>query len=148
MRTPSLVVDRALAIDPLDHLARWERRCMRQHLRKPDDAGSERLYREAEDSLRVLRDQPQAYIELAADYMRCGAWADAASVLERADHLRPGREPTVSYFMAYIQSLLGDGMLADKYRTSARQCPTDYCFPFRLESLKVFDWAIETGPGR
>ena len=46
--------------------------------------------------------------------------------------------------MAYVRSLLGDEMIADKYPHFRKPMHrTDYCFPFRLESLKVLDWAIE-----
>ncbi|MDD4873342.1 MAG: DUF5107 domain-containing protein, partial [Kiritimatiellae bacterium] len=113
-------VSAALALDPLDHLARFERylrhRCSR------------------EDVTGLIRSElpHETYLELAAWYRRVGRDDDAAKVLELAP---PTAE--VLYWLAYLRH--DKNLLARAETTSPA-----FVFPFRPEAVPVFMWARET----
>jgi tetratricopeptide (TPR) repeat protein len=54
--------------------------------------------------------------------------------------------PTVHYDLAYLFVKTGDERKANRFYRSANRCPTDYCFPFRLETLEVLREAIAHNP--
>jgi tetratricopeptide (TPR) repeat protein len=49
----------------------------------------------------------------------------------------------VYYYLAYFCTEKGDAVKASEYLSLAGKMPSDYCFPFRLESIKVLDFAIQ-----
>jgi len=96
--------------------------------------------------LTLLRDHPESYLEEAVNYLNCGMTEDALMMLELA--LESPAEslknyPTIVYYLGFLHDRLEhDGQAADFFR-KARSLPTDYCFPFRLETLAVYDKALE-----
>ena len=93
--------------------------------------------------------QEQSHLEVAADYAACGAWSDARDVINRsvgaaADKSRIS--PMAYYDLAYYCERLGDAAGAKKARELAARAPSDYCFPFRLESIDVLRRAIAANP--
>jgi tetratricopeptide (TPR) repeat protein len=94
--------------------------------------------------------QVESYLELTVDYGNCGFWEEAIEVL-----LRPvesgldfaGTYPMVHYYLAYFYSNKGDRAGTSKHLSRAARMPMDYCFPFRLESIDVLNYAIEANPG-
>ncbi len=96
-----------------------------------------------------MRGQTESYLEVAADYAACGAWTEAIDVLTRfvahtADKSRV--MPMVYYDLAHACEQRGDAQQAARYRELAAKMPTDYCFPFRLESIEVLQRAIDANP--
>ncbi len=98
---------------------------------------------------RLMRDDVQAYLELASDYMYVGMWEEAMEVLERpvASQMRPaGVYPLVHYYLGYLHHQLGDAAVASKCFAQGASMPTDYCFPFRLETVDVLNAALSVNP--
>jgi len=138
------VASSALGIDPLDHWARNE--CYLALKSK----GLRRKARKQLDELKqVMRNYAESYIELAADYVNGGFWDEAIDVLLRAVQVqRPGISdyPTIHYYLAYLFGKKADERRANRFYKSANRCPTDYCFPFRPETLDVLREAVEHNP--
>ncbi len=108
-----------LSLDPLDHLARFER-YFRNRCGKEEVTG-------------LIRSElpHETYLELAAWYHSIGRDNDAARVLELAP---PVAEAL--YWLAYLHR--DTNLLAKAEKTSP-----EFVFPFRIESVPVFKWAQE-----
>jgi len=91
----------------------------------------------------------ESYLELAVDYGDCGLWDEAIEVL-----LRPvkgkmdfaGTYPMIYYYLGYFYRQKGNATEASNYFSRAAKMPTDYCFPFRLESIEVLNTSIQHNP--
>ncbi|HVV71973.1 MAG TPA: tetratricopeptide repeat protein, partial [Verrucomicrobiae bacterium] len=116
------ILKRLLEIDPLNHFARIEKYLAGRGSR--DEVGS------------LIRSElPQeTYLELAVWYHGIERDGDAAKVLELAP---PTAE--VLYWQAYLRR--EPGLLA---RAEAASC--EFAFPFRRESIPVFEWADQQRP--
>ncbi len=143
---------RALEIDPLDFMARNELILM--HEKWGDEKASKH---EKNEFIRVMKNDPESYLELATEYMNAGLVDDAFNLLNRAVELNePGLSdyPTVHYYLAYLSRPMTDDPVSKRssnakisqYLRSAGLCPTDYCFPFRLETIDVLNYAIGQNP--
>ncbi|MBP7050150.1 MAG: DUF5107 domain-containing protein [Phycisphaerae bacterium] len=123
-----------LEADPLDFLAANELLRVRKR--------PEKMLRDLETAMR--RD-PQAYLELACDYMNWGFWDDAIEVLIRAARDKTdlaGRSPLVYYYLGLLHEKKGDATLAGELYAQAAGMSSDYCFPFRAESAVALEAAI------
>lgn len=121
-----------------DWLARFpERYFLLEQVDKPD------LHHLGNDAQRVL--------DIAAEYIRLGMYAQALEVLSRkypdvvADESEPGtlpvgKHPMVVYYRAYCRKKLGQSPDADL--NTAGKLPTDYVFPSRATDLEVLRWAL------
>ena len=111
-----------LALDPLNHFARFE-----QYLR-----GKAR----PEDFTALIRNElpHETFLELAAWYHGVGLDSDAAKVLDLAP---PTAE--VLYWLAYLRR--DTNLLA-----RAEAASPEFVFPFRPESIPVFEWAAQQRP--
>ena len=110
-----------LALDPLCHLARVEKYLRGQASR--DEVTS-----------LVRNELPhETYLELAAWYRGIARDDDAAKVLELAP-----RTAEVLYWLAYLRR---DTSLLARAEAAS---PT-FVFPFRVEAIPVFEWAIGQG---
>lgn len=89
-----------------------------------------------------MRDFDQNYLELAVGYLNDGLISEAEDVLLRFR----GVNPIITYYLGYIQDKKGNKDLAEKYFKRASELSTDYCFPFRLETLKVLETALKYNP--
>ncbi len=88
----------------------------------------------------------ESYLELAIDYGNCGLWDEAIEVLMRPVKGKmdfAGTYPMIYYYLGYFYQQKGNTSEASKYFSLAKEMPTDYCFPFRLESIGVLNTAIE-----
>lgn len=97
----------------------------------------------------LMRNQPETYLELAVTYMNNGIIAEAESILLRADQSADKRlknYPTIKYYLGYFNDISGDKSAAKEYFTEAVSMPVDFCFPFRLETVKVYETAISYFP--
>jgi tetratricopeptide (TPR) repeat protein len=85
-----------------------------------------------------MRDFDQNYLELAVGYLNEGMFVEAENVLLRFK----GENPIVAYYLGYIQDHKGDKEKAEKYYRIAQSISEEYCFPFRLETIKILKKAI------
>jgi tetratricopeptide (TPR) repeat protein len=133
-----------LAVDPLDFWAGNE-----LYLAK----SSFGLKKEAKEDLKALRikmrDSVQSYLELAADYSNCGLFNEAIEVLSRlTDSKRAEAQtsPMLYYWLGFLQARKAEKEKSLEYLKLASKMPSDYCFPFRLESIPVLRWAEKRNP--
>jgi tetratricopeptide (TPR) repeat protein len=127
-------VDRVLGwlleVDPLDHLARFERYL---GSRKPEDL---------EACRRLIRSElpHETWLEMAAFYARLGLDGDAAEALKAAPP-----QTTVLYTLAYLlRDSAPDESAACLEKASAAS--PHLVFPFREEEIPVFSWAVAARP--
>jgi len=92
----------------------------------------------------LLRDQPESYLELSVAYLNNGFPKEAAALLREIDVSTA--YPTVKYYLGYLSDRDGNPTEAKRYFTEAAALPIDYCFPFRLETLKVYEKAMDYLP--
>jgi len=133
-----------LTDDPINFTAQNELYLMEKTAGDKEDANAM-----PEVLTKQMRDDPQAYLELAADYINAGLLNDAVDVLSRAVEMR--REPLSSfpmihYYLGYLFERTADRANADKHFALAEKMPAELCFPFRFESIKVLKAAIARNP--
>jgi tetratricopeptide (TPR) repeat protein len=136
--------ERILQIDHLNKYAVNELRLLY------DQLGEQKEARRHETLLKhLLRDYAENYLELAVEYMNSGLNPEARQLLQIArvtgkaglsDH------PTIHYYLGYLHHLKGNAQAALEEFRQAGSLPVDYCFPFRLETLKVYQTALEYQP--
>jgi len=97
---------------------------------------------------RLMRDDPQNFLELAADYARSGLWVEAINILDRAisSESAASRFPMIHYYRGFYLMIREDEKRALESFEKAASLPSDYCFPFRLESIEILKAAIERLP--
>jgi tetratricopeptide (TPR) repeat protein len=139
------IAENVLEMDPLDFWAANER--YYQSIAR----GGEK---EASEYLRKLKSQmrnaEQNYLELALEYGNCGLWEEALDVLGRLTG--PGQKesfrfPLVYYYTGYYLDKMGERSEAIEACRKAGRMPSDYCFPFRGETIDVLERAMELNPG-
>ena len=89
-----------------------------------------------------MRNFDQNYLELAVGYLNDGFPAEARDVLSRFN----GNNPIVSYYLGYIADKNDNKQEAAKYFKTGSELPVDYCFPFRLETIRVLETALKYTP--
>jgi tetratricopeptide (TPR) repeat protein len=138
------LVLRVLEIDPLDFWARNELYLLKS--RKSKDSAAKEL----RALIRLMRDETNSYLELAADYSSCGLYDEAANILLRlVKRARmQGKEvyPLIYYHLGYYLEHKGDESKAQEYYLLGSKSPPDYCFPFQLESIEILHSAIKRNP--
>ncbi|MFH0756397.1 MAG: DUF5107 domain-containing protein [Bacteroidota bacterium] len=99
--------------------------------------------------LELSRTDPDNHIEMAIRFARCGHYQDAIQVLELAEGkaVHAGTSPLVFYYQAYYHALTGNPGKAHTLLTEASGANPKYCFPFRLETFPVMEWALLQDPG-
>lgn len=90
------------------------------------------------DLNKKMRDFNQNYLELAVTYLNEGMLNEAEEVLLRFT----GKDPIVSYYLGFIADKKGNKKEASQHFTAAQAQSEAYCFPFRLETVKVLETAI------
>jgi tetratricopeptide (TPR) repeat protein len=115
-----LILDEALALDPLDIAARWGRG--------------------------IQPANNQECLDLSFDLMRAGLQEEACLVLQGADkNAQDGSVPIILFTLAYVQEKLADSRAAQTLEHAA-SASVEYCFPSRLEELIVLEWALAKAP--
>jgi tetratricopeptide (TPR) repeat protein len=123
-------LDLILAIDPLDHLARFER-----YLLEPGPARLE------EFKSMVRCELPhETYLEMALYYVRLGAVEDAVTLLRNA----PEQPEVIAWLAWLLREKSPDESRA--YLEKAFGLSPWLVFPFREESIPVFEHAIASLP--
>ncbi len=99
-----------------------------------------------------------ARLDLAHDLMRAGFYTGADEVLKAADKMSAfpagkdagvpglGAAPLIAYTRAYIAQLAGDEKAAQALFEAAAKTDPTYCFPARLEDIRVLETAIKANP--
>ncbi len=82
--------------------------------------------------------KPEAYVDVAYDYIDAGFYADAINVLK----ISGLAYPMFDYIIAYCEESLGNAKGAEAYYKSAEAQDTGYCFPARVEDIPVLKNAI------
>jgi tetratricopeptide (TPR) repeat protein len=137
----------ALALDPLDPLAARERVLAREggaHA-DPDPA----LDPTESAARRALGEDVYA-LEAAHDYAAAGLNEDALGVLEArlpAGELDATADPIIAYTIGALHERRGELDEARTWYRRGRELPSDYCFPFRLETIAVLERAMAADPG-
>ncbi len=134
----------ALALDPLDFLARNELWLARTALGAESNAANTLT-----DLTGVMRGEVQSYLELAVDYVNCGLWEEAMEVLRRPVEWEvpfASTYPLVHYYLGYGCQRSGRESDASAHYSQASRMPSDYCFPFRLETIDVLRAALKADP--
>jgi len=138
------LIQQILALDPLDFTARNEL-CLARSLRGRLDEGAEELKTLKE----IMRDTPHSYLEVAVDYGNCGFYEEAVEVLSRLtdpDRKTKDVNPLIYYYLGYFYEKRGDMAQALRHYRLGSEAPSDYCFPFQLESIDVLQSAMKNNP--
>ena len=93
----------------------------------------------------IMRNEVEAYLELATNYSNCGLIKEGKDVLIRLE-LTGSTYPLLYYYLGYYSHLLEDNDQAMSYYKKAATMPHDYCFPYRAESIVVLEHAIKANP--
>jgi tetratricopeptide (TPR) repeat protein len=100
-----------------------------------------------EEMHQVLQaNKDQTYLEVATHYMNCGLWQDGQNVLSEYSHHKDPRHPMIYYYMGYLHDQTGETGTAKQFYKKAASMSPDYCFPLRLESLKILNHVIDVHP--
>ena len=124
------VIASLLDLDPLNHLARFERYLLT------------RRGRDLEACRSLVRGElpHETWLEMAMFYARNGLEEDAVAALENAPE-----HPIVLFWLAYLNRELSPGRSAE-YLEKALSLSPFLVFPFREESIAVLSWALAARP--
>lgn len=123
-------LDLLLEIEPLNHLARFER-----YLLEPSQKNLKNFQSMIRNEL-----PHENYLEMALYYAKLGLNGEARELLKNAPEY-----PTIYYWLAY---LLKDEAPQESrvHLNKAESLSPFLVFPFREESIPVFQWASKTSP--
>ncbi len=131
------IIGPILESDPLDFRA-----CNESYLLAKKEVDTIKAKKELTDLNGKMRDFDQNYLELAVGYLNDRMPGEAEEVLLRFE----GNNPEVCYYLGYICDKKNNNIEAGNYFRKGSALPVDYCFPFRLESEKVFELALKYNP--
>jgi len=135
------ITKEVLDVDVLDFWVRNERYLIKKNTGRQNEAN-----KELAELTSIMRNYPDYYIELATDYMNCGFFVEASEVLERAvtsDNEQLKNYPLIHYYLGYINLKQNKKDHAEKFFSEARKLSTDYCFPYRPETIKVLNEVLK-----
>jgi tetratricopeptide (TPR) repeat protein len=131
------VLEQVLQTDPLDFRAANE-----SYLIAKESGDTGKAERDLASINRKMRNFDQNYLEIATGYINDGLMDEAEDLLLRFN----GKNPIISYYLGYLADKKGDKTLAKKYFREGSAQPEDYCFPFRLETIKVLETVLKYNP--
>ncbi len=123
--------------DPLDLLSLAAKGLAARDMGRGSEAEEVR-----DQALKILRGDPQNYIELAIRLGRCGLYDLADMVLSAAVESGSGNA-LVLYHQAWFSHLSGNESRAASLLGQAAKAASRNVFPNRLEDLAVIKWALE-----
>ena len=94
---------------------------------------------------RLMRDEVQSYLELGTEYASAGFYTEAADLLGRLE-AKGNTFPLLYYHLGYYQQQAGRPDRALEYYRKAASLPSDYCYPFRSEEVRILRSAIGMNP--
>ncbi len=123
-------VERILELDPLDHLARFERYL------------ADRSPRTLEACRGLVRNElpHETFIEMACFYDRLGLTGDAIEALKTSP-----KHAAVDHWLAYLQRDLAPAESSAALDKASAASPF-LVFPFREEEIAVYSWAVAAQP--
>jgi len=127
-----------LGMDPLDHWARYELLLSAGSQAEPDPGELEKL-------VGRMRGDVQTILDIAFDYANAGLWQEAEDFLSLAA-ASEALYPMAAYAMGYFALQQDEAERAAQWMQRGAQAEPDYCFPWRLEELKVLETALEINP--
>jgi len=86
-----------------------------------------------------MRDFDQNYLEISVEYLNDGLLSESEDMLHRFK----GSNQLVDYYLGYISDKKGNKEQAAKLFKASSDQDVDYCFPYRLETIKILDKALE-----
>ncbi len=86
-----------------------------------------------------MRDFDQNYLEISVEYMNDGLLSESEDMLRRFK----GSNQLIDYYLGYISDKKGNKEKAAKSFKAGSLQDVDYCFPYRLETIKILDKALE-----
>ena len=123
--------------DPLDFRAANESILTAKSMGRTSEANRLQIWLDEK-----MRDYDQNYLNLATAYLNDGLLDEAKTVLMRFN----GENPIVSYYLGYLADKMSNQTEAKKHFQKASAQSVDYCFPFRLETVKVLKTALKYQP--
>ena len=94
----------------------------------------------------LMRNAANNYLEYAFDYSNAGCFTEAIELLQLYVNGSDDAYPMTYYAMSYFAAKAGDEQAAKKFAQKAYNCKSDYCFPNKLEEIKVLQYAIAANP--
>jgi len=95
-----------------------------------------------------MRQFDQDYLELACDFMNIGEWENSNVLL--SIYLQEVKDnwvnPIAYYYLGFCNYQLNNVELSKNYFKMATNLPVDFCFPFRFETIKVLQTALQYNP--
>lgn len=96
-----------------------------------------------ESELEILRNDPEYYLEAAADYAEINLIHDAIKTIEiYLENPSATIYPLLYYYLGYFSHKLDHKDEAEKYFKKAETCSPDFTFPFRVETENVLKIAL------
>lgn len=124
------ICQKILTLDPLDHTARYE-----LYLLEPTDKNLEKF-----KSLIRNEFQAETYLEIALHYLNIGEAENALELLSSASE-----NPEILVWLAYLNQYY-DSNKSNTFLEKAAAVSPYLVFPFREESIPVFQWATNQKP--
>ncbi len=96
------------------------------------------------DTAEILRNEPEQWLEVAAEYEATGSRGRAIELLSEGCRTLAAMDAyaLVHYTLAHYLELAGDDQSAERERRSARECDLTGCFTWRLEDIAILRAAI------
>lgn len=92
--------------------------------------------------LKTMRTESHNFKELAQEYIEAGLYEDAIRILRAC----PQKDPICWYTLGYVYKQLKEGEKAkEAFENGEKSCP-DYCFPNRVEEIRILHSVIEALP--
>ena len=102
------------------------------------------LGRRHSDFAELLRGVSESYLETAIAYFNNGFVHEAEALLLESENVAP--YPTVEYWLGFLADAASDRDAAASWFEKAQNGCDDYVYPFRLETLPVYEKALEYMP--
>jgi len=127
--------DSALAFDPMNFWA------LNEKIKLARLTGQSTLKEEALLK-KLLLDDFQYYIELSLSYIEIGLYEDALEVYERFRTIKGNPATLIDYYEGYCHHQQKNTRLAEEFFEKGRGGSVDRIFPFRKQSIDVFNTAL------
>jgi tetratricopeptide (TPR) repeat protein len=95
---------------------------------------------------KIIRGCVHNYIEYAFDYAAMGLYEDASDFLQLSFSSKEDVYPMVYYYLGYFELRTGDDKKAILFYKKASEAKSDYCFPNRIEDVRILQSAIALNP--
>lgn len=119
-------IEENLRVDPFDYLSAFELYLL---------TGDEELCRRQNE---LMRNFHENYLMTARDYAESGCFDEAVKLLSQCTQ----NQPMLHYYRGFYSRCMGDEKEGAAAYAQAEQAPSLYCFPNKLEDIRVLEDAI------